>query len=227
MLQGYPDPNTLGVAAASLHCNSSSPVVVGINSTYLGTYESHFTGVRLISSSDCQQKVLGWSVQNQTRPPLFALLYFCGNYQITLAQPAVHNVTLTYTNPAWNSAIVACGGQTVVHISQGRFIGNKAGSTLAALQHASLTLQENTVLDHNSAAYGAGVLALEQASVVIQDTTLRSNHATWGGSVGCAHNASIIIHNSSLYKNAAQQEGGAVAVDCSGQVSRHCIHLCL
>lgn len=218
VLQGYPDPNVLGVAAASLHCSSSSPVIVGINSTYLGTYASQFTGIKIASSLDCQQEARGSSIGHETRPPLRALLYFCGSYRLTLQQPSVQNVSLANSNPAWDSAIVAFGGNAVVNISQGHFKGNSAGSTLAALQEASVTLQDNTLIELNTAVHGAGVLALERASLVVRNSTLRSNHARWGGSMGCAHNASINIHSSSLYNNTAKEYGGAVAAACLGQV---------
>lgn len=218
-LQGNLNPKTLGVAAANLHCNSSKPIPIGINSTYLGRFAPHFTGVQVVSDLTCQHQAKGYWPINETRVPLFALLYFCGDYYLTLQQPSVQHVSLVYDNDAWDSAAVAFGGQIEVSIRQGRFTGNSAGSTLIAFQEAVVSVSDGTVLEYNKGKYGAGMMAIDNGRLALRDASLRYNHAQWGGSVSCAHNATVSINNTEFHNNTASTNGGAVEIYSEQPVS--------
>lgn len=192
-----------------------------INSTYLANHTADLTGVRLLSTSACQQKAKGyWKTADLLdRVPMLALLYFCGDHQLILQQAYVHNVTLDYNESSWDAAVIAVGGHTRLTIAQGSFIGNNAGVTLAAIQTAHVAVNDNTVIKHNTGLYGAGIAVLDGASLVIRNTTLCCNYAEWGGAVLCAHNASVSIDSSNFSSNVAGQYGGGAEFDCLYTVS--------
>lgn len=207
------------VTAVQLHCKSDRPVTIGIDSRYLSRHAAQFTGVDIVSKLDCQTSARGFDTKGQgARPPLRAIIYFCGSYSVTLEQPIVRNVTLQYDSPGAETAVLAFGSGTSAIIYQGVFSGNNAGSCVFAFQSATVTTDKKTVFEHNKGKYGAAAMAVDNAKLVLKHTSLQDNQATSGGAVFCFNNASVSITSSDLIRNVAKVNGGAVNVNCSNQV---------
>lgn len=205
------------VASAQLDCNSTLPISVGVNTTYLGKHILHFTGVQVVSNLACQQQAQGWVTSSGgTFKSMLAMLYFCGDYDITLLQPKVLNMRLEQNSSEWFSAILAFGGSTTATIRQGSFAGNSAGSIIVAFQTATLQVEDSSVFDHNSGLTGTGIKAMDEATVVVRYISFRHNTATWGGALGCYQNASISIDSCLFQNNTVSTWGGAVEIGCVG-----------
>lgn len=96
-----------GVAHASLHCTGQGRVAVAVNSTYMSKHAANFTGVTVVSSSDCKQQADG-------ETHIYPLLQFCGSYTVRLLQPLVQRVWLqngsdaaTDATESWLGAVLA------------------------------------------------------------------------------------------------------------------------
>lgn len=215
--QGATEPKTLEaiVASAELHCESTLPVSIGVNSAYLGQHVSRFTGVQVVHGLPCQQQAEQgpWGASGRTTA-LLAMLYFCGDYHITLLQPRVLNVTLQQNSSDWTSAILAFGASSTATVLQGAFLGNSAGSTIVAFQSATVVVQDHSVFDHNRGLWGAGIAAIDEAGLVVEDVTFSHNSATKGGALGCNQHASISIDRCRFHNNTAGMSGGAVCSRC-------------
>jgi hypothetical protein len=82
----------LGVAYASLNCSSPGGLVpVAINATHMQQHSGKFRGVSVIDNSDCVSHA-ATSSAGVGRKNVHALLYFCGDQNLTLIQPVVKGV---------------------------------------------------------------------------------------------------------------------------------------
>jgi hypothetical protein len=175
MLQGYMSYGSsnsssssgakLGVAAASLSCNSSdgSPVFVAFDSTYLQQHVAAFMGVSVLSMAACQEEA----------PSIRALLYFCSSgHYLTFTQPLVQNLRLPLVSTGssssssgggWYQAVIAFGSSIDARIVDGRFLDNVADTMLAASQQAVLNIVSSTFVRNNATLGG------KQAFVCMHD----------------------------------------------------------
>jgi hypothetical protein len=88
------DSGQLGVAYASLNCSSAGGLVpVAINATHMQKHSGRFRGVTVIDSSDCVSHA-ATSSAGVGRKNVHALLYFCGDQNLTLIQLVVKGVAL-------------------------------------------------------------------------------------------------------------------------------------
>jgi hypothetical protein len=171
----------IGVAVASMSCNSSdgAPVPVAVNSTYLQQHTTAFSGVQVLSVSECKTYAAaadfwvdpGWV-------SITALLYFCSSsHHLTLQQPVVRNLKLALPAPGsnfndtWHQAILAFGSSVNASISGGVFSNNLAGTALVVMQQAVLTVASSTFRRSNS-TYGG-----EQAPAFAACTYALNSHS--------------------------------------------------
>jgi hypothetical protein len=231
------DSNRLGIAAAQLNCSSKSgPVPIAINSTHLQQHVRGFTGVRIVSNMDCATHATkGFPY------PVYPLLLFCSDQQITLLDPVVQDVVsdgITSAKP-YHTAVLAFGGHIRVRMIRGRFSSNAAGPAVVTLQHASLTM-EGTAMDDCAGNSGVGVMTLDNSTVTIHSSTFNAmvgesgvavlvsnksrvvvldssfrNSTAKGESAGiyAQHNSSLLVHGSSFSGNLAEQGAGVCLLD--------------
>jgi hypothetical protein len=149
----------IGVAVASLSCNSSdgTPVPIAINKTYLQQHAAAFTGVKILVVSACKA-----DAAMDAPAPIHGLLYFCSSsHQLALLQPVVRNLVLplpvqrdiSSSNNSWHQAILVFGGNVTAGIVDGSFSDNIAGTVLVVRQQAVLSVR-NSSFQRNNATYG-------------------------------------------------------------------------
>jgi hypothetical protein len=174
------DSNRLGIAAAQLNCSSDSgPFPIVINSTHLEQHARASTGVRIVSSMDCATHTTkGFPC------PIYPLLLFCDDQQLTLLDPVVQDVVLDGVTSAkpYHTAVLAFGGHISARISRGRFSSNTAGPAVVTLQQASLTM-EGTTMDDCTGNSGIGVMTLDNSTVNIHSSTFNSMASESGAAV--------------------------------------------
>lgn len=140
---------------------------------------------------------------------MHALLYFCGDYKLTLEQPVVQELVLDYSSSDWDTAVVAVGGNVRAAIPSGSFSYSKAGSMVYGMESHQVVLLSANV-SNNSAEYGAAVWAADSARVVISSSSLSGNSASMhGGAVYAKDTSQVTLSNfSGLVNNSASYGGG-------------------
>jgi hypothetical protein len=157
----------VGVAVASLSCNSSdgTPVPIAINETHLQQHAAAFAGVKILAASECKA-----DAATATPAPIHGLLYFCSSsHHLVLLRPVIRNLALPLalpgdisstasSNHSWHQAILAFGGNVTASIVNGSFTDNIAGTAVLARQQAVLSVT-NSSFQRNNSTFGGELLA--------------------------------------------------------------------
>jgi hypothetical protein len=148
-----------GIAYASLNCSSAYGLIpVAVNATHMQPHSARFRGVTVVSSSDCVSHA-ATSSAGVGRKSVHALLYFCGDHNLTLNQPVVKGVALVDVNSTSHSddpTLLFFGGSIHARLDGGQFDGNIAGAAMMVVQHATLDVHGTLVNAH----VGARAMAL-------------------------------------------------------------------
>jgi hypothetical protein len=106
------------------------------------------------------------------------VLFFCGNYSITLTNPVVHGIGRASANAtaASSLALLAFGGRVKASISNGSFVGNKVGAVVLLLGNASLVV--NSSAFSSNTLNGSCISAAGALSLVVENSTFANNSAS-------------------------------------------------
>lgn len=162
----------------------------------------------------CQQTLLTRQV------PIFGLLHFCGDYQLTFtrldisglhihspAQSAKADKLTVDGSIPWSTAVVVVGGSVRMRVSHARITRNSAGSAFLVMDTASLSLERDVVASHNRGWAGPVAQVAAAARVVIHGSRLSYNYAHNTGGACIARGTSSI-----------HVTGGAVLSFCRSRV---------
>jgi hypothetical protein len=198
---------------ALLSCTPDN-ISVGIN--------SNITGLEIARSAAAARGVhdLDEDCQQQAGALLYTpVLFFCGNYSITLTNPVVHGIGRASANATAASSLVllAFGGRVKASISNGSFVDNRVGAVVLLLGNASLVVN-NSAFSSNT-LNGSCISAAGASSLVVENSTFFNNNASppaalvaldGGAALRIAGSANVSCNACVISGNKAEGWGGGV-----------------
>jgi hypothetical protein len=181
-----------GHSTASSSSSSSSPGDVELTPSSKGLLSctpdtipvgvtSNITGLEIARSAAAAHGIhdLNEDCKEQAATLLYTpVLFFCGNYSITLTNPVVHGIGRASANATAASSLVllAFGGQVKAAISNGSFVDNRVGAVVLLLGNASLVVNSSSF--SSNTLNGSCITAAGDSSVVVDNSTFTNNNAS-------------------------------------------------
>ncbi|WIA10431.1 hypothetical protein OEZ85_010623 [Tetradesmus obliquus] len=166
---------------------------------------------------DCQRLL------SRLQVPIFGVLAFCGDYNLTFTQLDMRGVHIhspmlaarEFSVP-WRLALLVFGSSIRVRVQGARILQNNAGSAIAVAHDARAEVTAGSVVVNNHAVFGAGAVVLDRASFTLSGNSSVSNNTAYhsGGAIHGSGASTVVIQGGSqLSFNSASQYGGALQAD--------------
>lgn len=217
------------IAAATLTCTSptdSGPMPVAVNSTYVGQYAVQFQGVQMMQGSACQEA----AESAEGALPTYALLYFCGNYMMTLDSCSVEGVRLQHDSHFWKTAVLLLGQGVSATFQHAIFANNIATHIIYTADNASLNINDSAVSGNNVrkgliSAPDTAVISITSSIFNLNTASSAKQDAAAAG-VSLDGSSNLTVRNSSFLFGSVitvvggvVADGGAVAANGNSQVN--------